>query len=360
MERTDGINNQTGELYWKEYGITLEEYRQLIKDQDGRCAICRFEVDLEPRDKGKSYGGFAVDHNHATGKVRGLLCYECDSALRHFQDSSFLVGRAAAYMATDTNGPTRASDITGSVPEDIKDYAKLKIKKDRLLLTGDTFFETLQGEGPTIGMPCVFARLHHCNLHCEFCDAFYSWKRESIEFWTEPTSVTFEEAAASIKETATNSRRVIWTGGEPLMQKSQIDSVVEILGEEWVHEIETNGTLMPTQSQIETFQFNCSPKLANNIADRKELRIRPKILGILNEVNTSFKFVCRNIGDLEEIEADYLPHISVERLIIMPEGVTEEQISFHAQNLYESVLERGWRMTPRFQAIFADGARRGV
>lgn len=55
----------------RRYGITLEEFADLLTSQDGRCAICR---SADPRIK----SGWAVDHNHATGEVRGLLCRPCN------------------------------------------------------------------------------------------------------------------------------------------------------------------------------------------------------------------------------------------------------------------------------------------
>jgi DNA-binding transcriptional MerR regulator len=55
------------------YGITLEEYEEMLERQDGRCAICR-----RPPPEGKR---LHVDHNHETGEVRGLLCSWCNTRL---------------------------------------------------------------------------------------------------------------------------------------------------------------------------------------------------------------------------------------------------------------------------------------
>ena len=119
MSKTNGINDTTGLPYWKKrrmerpddvkyiekgsylkqtYGITLQEYQQLVVDQGGCCAICENEVDLEPRGRGKSYSGFAVDHCHDTGKVRGLLCYKCNLALGHFKDDLNILKKAIEYL----------------------------------------------------------------------------------------------------------------------------------------------------------------------------------------------------------------------------------------------------------------------
>lgn len=58
------------------YNITLEQYNEMLKSQDYRCAICG--TDQPGGHKNKS---FHVDHNHITGKVRGLLCNTCNIAL---------------------------------------------------------------------------------------------------------------------------------------------------------------------------------------------------------------------------------------------------------------------------------------
>lgn len=54
------------------YGITPEQYGMMLMDQDGVCAICKT---ADPQGKRKF---FCVDHNHTTGKVRGLLCQSCN------------------------------------------------------------------------------------------------------------------------------------------------------------------------------------------------------------------------------------------------------------------------------------------
>ncbi len=60
----------------RKYGITLKQYYRMLKAQDYKCAICRRPFD----EKRKAN----VDHNHKTGKVRGILCYRCNK---------FMVGR---------------------------------------------------------------------------------------------------------------------------------------------------------------------------------------------------------------------------------------------------------------------------
>lgn len=57
------------------YRITLEEYDRLLLEQDGKCAICR------SASPGTRVKYFAVDHDHVTDEVRGLLCMDCNTGL---------------------------------------------------------------------------------------------------------------------------------------------------------------------------------------------------------------------------------------------------------------------------------------
>lgn len=78
----------------KEYGLTERSYADLLAAQGGRCAVCG---SADPRRKGDT--NFVVDHDHATGRVRGLLCHHCNRALGLFQDSEELLLKAAAYLS---------------------------------------------------------------------------------------------------------------------------------------------------------------------------------------------------------------------------------------------------------------------
>ena len=73
----------------RKYGITLEKYEAMEKKQNGVCAIC---MEKEPNKK------LAVDHCHITGKVRGLLCSNCNNGLGKFKDSKTLLIKAINYL----------------------------------------------------------------------------------------------------------------------------------------------------------------------------------------------------------------------------------------------------------------------
>lgn len=74
--------------YKKKFGISLEEYNEMYSSQGGVCAICSLKEDKQ----------LAVDHDHITGKVRGLLCFRCNSSIGKFEDSSELLRKAANYL----------------------------------------------------------------------------------------------------------------------------------------------------------------------------------------------------------------------------------------------------------------------
>ena len=76
----------------KKYAIDLKDYEELLSKQQGLCAICGTD---SPGGRGKF---FAVDHDHGTGRVRGLLCLKCNRGLGLFQDQSSILERAATYL----------------------------------------------------------------------------------------------------------------------------------------------------------------------------------------------------------------------------------------------------------------------
>jgi len=76
----------------RKYGITLEQYDKMYKEQNGKCKICN------TKDTGGSGTHFAIDHNHKTGEVRGLLCQLCNTGLGMFRDSEDLLISAIKYL----------------------------------------------------------------------------------------------------------------------------------------------------------------------------------------------------------------------------------------------------------------------
>lgn len=73
------------------FGITEKEYHQLFKAHEYRCAICR-----QPCSSGRQ---LAIDHDHETGEIRGLLCGVCNRSLGGFQDDPELLKKDIDYLS---------------------------------------------------------------------------------------------------------------------------------------------------------------------------------------------------------------------------------------------------------------------
>ena len=72
---------------YKSYGLTLASYKELVKEQDGKCALCSREPEL-----------LVVDHDHETGKLRGLLCNKCNIGIGFLGDDTDGLQRAIRYL----------------------------------------------------------------------------------------------------------------------------------------------------------------------------------------------------------------------------------------------------------------------
>lgn len=82
------------------YGLTLETYDALYQLQGGRCGICT----TSQKELRKT---LHVDHDHVTGRVRGLLCSSCNRAIGWLKDDPAVLDRAAKYLRdSKTNGTT--------------------------------------------------------------------------------------------------------------------------------------------------------------------------------------------------------------------------------------------------------------
>lgn len=76
----------------RRYGISLEEYRELERKQNGLCAIC-----------GTKPKRLFVDHNHKTGKVRGLLCGNCNFGIGYFYENINNLQKSITYLLKGIN-----------------------------------------------------------------------------------------------------------------------------------------------------------------------------------------------------------------------------------------------------------------
>ena len=84
----------------RHYGITFEQFDEIWKQQDGRCAICNHRPEKSPVMSPKPHRlPLYVDHCHKSGKIRGLLCWNCNCALGHFRDDPTRLQTAIQYLS---------------------------------------------------------------------------------------------------------------------------------------------------------------------------------------------------------------------------------------------------------------------
>lgn len=92
------------EKYWesqhasslkRNYSISLDLYKDMFNSQGGTCAICN-KPESKPRKNGAYH--LSVDHNHVTGKIRGLLCNNCNRAIGMFKDDIDALKKAIEYL----------------------------------------------------------------------------------------------------------------------------------------------------------------------------------------------------------------------------------------------------------------------
>ncbi len=89
----------------RRYGITIQDYERIHDEQGGVCRICGNPekiTDLRLEKIGRRTRRLAVDHDHRTGEIRGLLCYNCNTGLGLFRDDPFVLKAAIKYLVERT------------------------------------------------------------------------------------------------------------------------------------------------------------------------------------------------------------------------------------------------------------------
>ncbi|MEO0464153.1 MAG: 7-carboxy-7-deazaguanine synthase QueE [Pseudomonadota bacterium] len=247
---------------------------------------------------------------------------------------------------------------------------------DLVLATDDTggpeIFASLQGEGPSAGVPVAFIRLSRCNLACTWCDTAYTWSflgrfegdktphRDGIAFDRRANQVTLSPAAATERVAAMGQNRLVITGGEPLMQGGALAEMLDYLPDLSV-EIETNGTTKaPPRLDIRVDQYNVSPKLAHSGNAAALALIPERLEAYADDPRAFFKFVIAAPGDVEEVLALQSAHaIPAERIFLMAEGTTSEALRDRQKWLSPLCLTHGFRMSDRMH-IHLYGDTRGT
>lgn len=232
------------------------------------------------------------------------------------------------------------------------------MKKNKLAIS--EVFYSIQGEGKTVGVPSVFVRLGGCNLMCggmgtQFDGELHNeaeWRCDSVEVWMKALSKQYEEILPDdCVEAIKNNAHIILTGGEPMMQQGGLEGFISYIkhniNPNAYFEVETNGTIMPSEDLLYKIQlWNCSPKLRNSGMDNA-MTLKPDVIQKLNEKNTIFKFVVNSEKEWKEIERDYLPIVDKEKIYLMPAGENQELLNENKLRIIELAKEKYLNFTTR-------------
>ena len=84
------------------FDLSLDEYRKMLEAKDGKCAICS---QPETHKRNGKLKALAVDHNHKTGVIRGLLCFDCNTGIGKLKDDPNVLRLAAQYLDYHLGNP---------------------------------------------------------------------------------------------------------------------------------------------------------------------------------------------------------------------------------------------------------------
>lgn len=237
----------------------------------------------------------------------------------------------------------------------------------------EIFGPTIQGEGIAQGTPTLFLRLALCNLYCEWCDTPFTWNWKGTSFKhpqkydynKEVHEMNVEQVLNELyKRGQDRIKHLVISGGEPTMQFSRKD-VIELLkildADGWYKEVETNGTLIvPNSPRDYIQQWNVSPKLSNSGNSLRE-RERSKALWFYRNLpNSWFKYVIETSQDLQEVDEQVERYdIPKERILLMPQAKTQQDLQEKSAWLINEAIKNGYRFSTRLH-IYVYGNKRGV
>lgn len=254
-------------------------------------------------------------------------------------------------------------------------------------------FVSIQGEGKYTGIPSIFIRFGGCNLRCVFgnsrCDTPYS----SFEL-EEPKWKEFDEFVKDFEiliEQNPNVKHVVITGGEPMLYAEQVKQIISKY-DKFIYTVETNGTLPALEGWLDSDDYykfvdlwSISPKLSTSVDHNckflseeqrnhhDNIRINIKnISSYIKDIGNSYqdyqlKFVYSGKDSVAEIK-DIIAKLKKlcwfsgdidDHVMLMPEGISNDQLNNIQQECFEVCLENGWRFCDRLH-IRLFGDKRGV
>ena len=253
--------------------------------------------------------------------------------------------------------------------------------------TGLQISGTVQGEGKLLGTSCLFIRTSGCNLRCAWigadgngspCDTPYS------SHHAETNMMEVDDVVQLVHANRGNMKYVVVSGGEPTMQKGVVELLAKLQSIGMHTTIETNATIFNESMARHINLVSMSPKLASSTpheanllntgidysehwakkheSKRRNIDTIQKYIDAAKLYDNDFqlKFVVQNPGDIEEIENDFLAHLTgwtADDVVLMPEGTSSDMLADRSYWAIEAAINKGWRFTPRLHIELFGKAR---
>ena len=189
---------------------------------------------------------------------------------------------------------------------------------------------------------------------------------DTLDVWPEGNEYSFDEIfelfeSVDLIERLLRGQHLILTGGSPLKQQDAcvafIKEFIARYGFKPFIEVENEAVLMPSDEMIDYVDWwNNSPKLANSKM-KEAARVKPAVLQRMGDLeNSSFKFVVNSRADWEEIENTFITpgYISVDQIILMPEGQNQLELSKTRELVADIAIEQGVRFSDRLHITIWD------
>lgn len=207
-------------------------------------------------------------------------------------------------------------------------------------------FLSIQGEGVEIGLPTVFVRLFACDLRCSWCDTMYAV--EGRDF----TDMEMDEVKRDIE--SLNCKRVCVTGGEPLIQKKELQTLAEdLVSDGYKIVLETSGHKMPppifwTENCMVSMDCKCP---SSGMQEKMDLSLFEKL-----RPDDQLKFVIQDKTDYRYAKQILGKYPIRANVIFQP--VYGKSLEWLVNNTLQDCLENV-RVLPQLHKIVW-GERRGV
>lgn len=229
---------------------------------------------------------------------------------------------------------------------------------------GPEIFASPQGEGPSAGVACSFIRLSRCNLACVWCDTAYTWRfdgderphRAGVSYDRKANQLALSPLEAARMIDRFEPRRLVVTGGEPLLQAPALAELAALLPEHAI-EVETNGTVEP-HPRFDAYveQYNVSPKLSHSGNPATLALLPPRMRQWASEPRAFFKFVIAEPADVDEVlflQRAYA--ISPDKVFLMPEGTDSATLRSRLEWLAPLAAGHGFKVSDRLHIhLFGD------